>query len=193
MTHTLAIVQDEYPANPREEFDQASRFVCFHKRYDLGDKHTYRSEDYDGWDGLGDQIDKDGAVVILPLYLYDHSGITIATKPFSCPWDSGQVGFVYMTKNDILDNFSTSVSPRRRLTPALVSKALYCVEGEVEEYNQYLTGDVWCYDIKDEDGNVVDSCCGLYGYKYAEESGNEVLASFNNQAALNHPFGSAGT
>ena len=28
-------------------------------------------------------------MVILPLYLYDHSGITMNTTGFSCPWDSG--------------------------------------------------------------------------------------------------------
>ena len=30
--------------------------------------------------------------LMLPLYLYDHSGITMNTTGFSCPWDSGQVG-----------------------------------------------------------------------------------------------------
>ena len=37
-------------------------------------------------------------VVALPLYLYDHSGITMNTSGFSCPWDSGQVGWIYCTK-----------------------------------------------------------------------------------------------
>ena len=31
-------------------------------------------------------------VVILPLYLHDHSGLTMNTSGFHCPWDSGQVG-----------------------------------------------------------------------------------------------------
>lgn len=37
--------------------------------------------------------------IILPLYLYDHGGITISTRPFSCPWDSGQVGYIYASKD----------------------------------------------------------------------------------------------
>ena len=37
---------------------------------------------------LVEQMD---GMVILPLYLYDHSGITMNTCGFSCPWDSGQV------------------------------------------------------------------------------------------------------
>ena len=38
--------------------------------------------------------------VILPLYLYDHSGITMNTTGFSCGWDSGVVGFIYCSKKD---------------------------------------------------------------------------------------------
>ena len=36
--------------------------------------------------------------ILLPLYLYDHSGITMNTTGFSCSWDSGQVGFIYASK-----------------------------------------------------------------------------------------------
>lgn len=32
---------------------------------------------------------------ILPLYLYDHSGTIMNTTGFSCPWDSGQVGWIF--------------------------------------------------------------------------------------------------
>lgn len=45
-------------------------------------------------------------LIILPLYLYDHGGITIKTNPFSCPWDSGQVGWIYAIK----ETFRTETS-----------------------------------------------------------------------------------
>jgi hypothetical protein len=41
--------------------------------------------------------------VILPLYLYDHSGITMNTTGFSCPWDSGQVGWIYTSKENAVE------------------------------------------------------------------------------------------
>jgi len=44
-----------------------------------------------------------GKHVILPLYLYDHSGITMSTSVFSCPWDSGQVGWIYASKQKFID------------------------------------------------------------------------------------------
>jgi len=44
--------------------------------------------------------------VILPLYLYDHGGITMNTGGFSCRWDSGQVGWIYASKESLIDNNS---------------------------------------------------------------------------------------
>ena len=35
-------------------------------------------------------------------FIYDHSGITMNTTGFSCPWDSGQVGWIYCSKKRFL-------------------------------------------------------------------------------------------
>jgi transitional endoplasmic reticulum ATPase len=44
----LRIIQDEDPMNPRTEYDNFGKMVCFHRRYDLGDKHEFSSpEDFD--------------------------------------------------------------------------------------------------------------------------------------------------
>lgn len=40
--------------------------------------------------------------VMLPIYLYDHSGITISTSAFSCRWDSGLVGFIFCSHERFL-------------------------------------------------------------------------------------------
>ena len=40
---------------------------------------------------------KRGDLIGLPVYAYVHSGETISTEPFSCPWDSGRSGWVYCT------------------------------------------------------------------------------------------------
>jgi hypothetical protein len=97
----LEIVQDTDPESPRT-WDNLGTMVCFHKRYELGDKTDYRTEDYDSWEELKEGIIKnEGEVVILPLYLYDHSGITISTSSFDCRWDSGCVGFICVSKDKI--------------------------------------------------------------------------------------------
>ena len=97
--------------------------------------------------------------VILPLYLYDHSGITMNTSGFSCGWDSGQVGFIYAPLED--DDDIEQVESNLR--------------SEVQTYDQFLTGDVWGYVIEDEDGEHVDSCWGFFGYDYCEQEGKVAL------------------
>ena len=35
--------------------------------------------------------------IMMPLYLMDHSGLAMQTESFHDPWDSGQVGWIYVT------------------------------------------------------------------------------------------------
>lgn len=97
----VRIERDEDASNPRED-DNFGHMVCFHRRYDLGDKHEFA----DG-DALREFLEDkaNDVAVTLPLYLYDHSGITMNTSGFSCPWDSGQVGVIYCTNADIRENW----------------------------------------------------------------------------------------
>ena len=43
--------------------------------------------------------------ITLPLYLMDHSGLAMQTTSFNDPWDSGQVGWIYVSKEDALKEF----------------------------------------------------------------------------------------
>lgn len=171
---TLKIEQDLDPMSPRE-WDNLGTLALFHRRYDLGDQgHGLRSGDFDGWDDMEAHIEKElGAVAILPVYMYDHSGITIRTKPFSCPWDSGQIGFIFVTREKVLKDFN-----RKRMSKGLLSKVYECLESEVETYDRYITGDVWCYVIKGADGEVLDSCGGFFGEKEVQKQGEEMLAFY---------------
>ena len=93
------VEQNTWDANPRE-WENLSKMVCFHGRYNLGDKTIYSQRDVNSWAELEKLICKTEDVLhIEPLYLYDHSGLAISTKPFSCPWDSGQIGVIYEVYN----------------------------------------------------------------------------------------------
>lgn len=128
--------------------------VCFHGRYTLGDKHDYTVE------GAKDILDRKD-VIALPLFLYDHSGITISCKPFSCPWDSGQVGFIYVDYEKIKKEFSA-----KKVGPVLREKVRKILIGEVETYDQYLRGDIYYY-VVEKDGEDIDSLGGIFGYDEA--------------------------
>ena len=158
---TLEIYQDSDGHSPRE-WDNLAQFVCFHKRYNLGDDHGIDHNDYNSWEELIEANTKDGDIVV-PLYMYDHGNISISTSPFMCPWDSGRIGYAVVTKESIIENYGDD-SPENR------AKALRCLEAEVETYDHYVQGEVYGYVLKDAWDREIDSCFGFYGYDH-EKSG----------------------
>ena len=156
--NTLQVINDKSPESPRT-WDNLGKMVCFHRRYDLGDKHDFKKGDYNSWDELKAAIlKKENVAVIQPMYMYDHSGITVSTKPFSCSWDSGQIGFIYITKEAAREGFMV-----KNVTAKIKERLLVNLNGEVETYDQYLTGDIYGFKEVDSEGNEVDSCWGFYG------------------------------
>lgn len=236
--YTLFVVDDDMPLNPRTDYDNLGKMVCWHSRYNLGDEHDYdeprgflqkklfemyssypssqygkpiydfiksgkaetakleydRSAHewvlYEKWFGGNEWsksssypaslkgkevpdwflddclsafeheellrlLEQSGKFVILPLYLYDHSGITMNTTGFSCPWDSGQVGWIYADADCIKKEYG-------KVTPETINKARTVMNGEVETYDYYLTGQ--CYGFQLFEGDVeTDSCWGFLG------------------------------
>jgi len=160
----LILLYDENPWSPRE-WDNLGTMICFHNRYDLGDEH-----DFSDPDELIEFICEND-VLSLPLYLYDHSGITMNTTGFSYidsgGWDSGQVGFIYVTKEVLREEFN-----KKRLTQKDIDHAYDILNAEVKIYNYYLTGEVYGYaliklETCDKCGHTeestIDSCFGFYG------------------------------
>ena len=121
--------------------------------------------------------------IILPLYLFDHSGISISTGSFNDPWDSGQVGWIYCSKERAVEEWGKKVCTRK-----VRDAAIACLKSEVEVYDQFLTGDVYGYVIEttpeeDEDGDAigdgehVDSCWGFFGLDYAKSEALDAAKS----------------
>lgn len=211
--YEIEIHYDHDPMNPRTEFDELGTMVCFHSRYDLGDKHDYRNgeeflkslameidptiekrieywESGLGWVNLygndstnatkrsdeivnkiiGEALEK---AVMLTLYLYDHSGISISSRSFRgraqhAEWDSGRVGVIYITPEKIKKEYGW-----KKLTSARRKKIQQYLEQEVKTYDDYLTGSVYGYNIsagEDVENDCDDSCWGFYGYDH-EKSG----------------------
>jgi hypothetical protein len=92
---TVTIYVDPDPINPIKDYDQYTQMICAHRRYNLGHAQTEPMTEAEVRENY------DGVLAVLPLYLYDHSGITISTGAFSCIWDSGQVGWAYITRDRI--------------------------------------------------------------------------------------------
>jgi len=148
------IFPDMDPESPRD-WDNVVHIVCWHNRYRLGDEQP----DMDPCDY---EIPK-GAVV-LPLYLYDHNGLTLSTRLFSCPWDSSQIGCAFVAKKIIKATFGWD-----RLTKGRIKRIENTIESEVETYNQYLNGEVYGYILENADGKHIDSCWGLFDEEYCKD------------------------
>jgi len=149
----VRIVMDEFDYDPRGD-DNLGTMVCSHRRYRLGDEQAWNVEGYSSWDQwLDGEILKtygEGNVIYLPLYLYDHSGLRMNTVGFSCPWDSGQVGWIYVTRE------------RAAKETGCAKRAREILQDEVATYDRYLSGcSSYGYIVEDMDNNVVESCGGF--------------------------------
>jgi hypothetical protein len=187
---TVCIEQDGDAANPREDFEHLGTMVCWHRRHTLGDEQPDCSPD-EFWLRVmqereqslrgrcpPDHIEAEHVrqyiathFYVLPLYLHDHSGISISTGRFSCAWDSGQVGWIYLSRD---------TAEKETFDP------LGLLESEVAEYDQYLRGDVWGFSIEDENGVQLYSCWGFYGRDYCESEARDVAKSLAEER--NHDY-----
>jgi len=115
----------------------------------------------------------------LPIYLYDHSGITIRTSRFSCTWDTLCVGIIYVKRSELPD-----LAQQWGHTPWTDEQVLDILKSEIDTLDQYLTGEVYRYCIEDADGNELDSCGGIYGLEDAKSEAKAALDHYAERAAV---------
>ena len=162
---TIKIYPDEDCESPRE-WDNLGTMICFHKRYNLGDKHNLDSDDFSGWEEMYTYlVKKMKAYIVCPLYLYDHSGLRIKIGNFygllpqgHAEFDSGQIGFIYVTAEKIHKEYNV-----KRITKPIREKVIKILNSEVNVYDDYLTGNVYGYIAETTDGDNIDSCWGFIG------------------------------
>jgi hypothetical protein len=147
---TVVIYTDPEPSNPRKEWDNVATIVYSHRNYILGDKEMPAMSA----DEMRETIP--GIVAMLPVFAYIHSGVTIRCGAFADPWDSGQVGWIYVTK-EALDKDGWAADARDAETLEKLLRA------EIKTYDDYLTGSVYGFQVLGLDGEVIDSCWDFYG------------------------------
>lgn len=153
--YELRVVQDEYPTSPSEWRDDDLFLVADHRGFAVA---APKGVDLD-----------DENFQVYPLRAYIHSGIALSLGaegyPFNDGWDSAWIGKVYVRKDAVGD----------------VKEA---AEALVDEWNQYLSGDVWGYkivliqtcDLGHEHELPVESCWGYYSEADAQTDGAEALS-----------------
>ena len=157
MSKRLTIKQDENCESPRTSCDNVWTFACWHNKYHLGDIQP-KNQPSEFIEGLSE------GTIIRSIFAYEHGNITISLAEFSCPWDSGQVGYAYVTPEKIKEEYGDG--------PEALQKALNYLEGEIRVYDDYLQGNCWMYKVEEGtpcqccdhiEYEMVDSCGGFIG------------------------------
>jgi len=226
---TLFTYYSECFESPRVDYDNFGHMICWHRRYNLGDKHDHNDpedflaamviehcdvkrvyrfvkegkakevrltydrkervwnlgslfnnkwfaeaeypsgltaktvhstfhEDVAEFLTIGEKMHllrENDTIIILPLFLYDHSGITMSTGSFSCRFDSGQVGWIYASKAEIVKEYGDA-------SKESFDRAKALLQSEVETYDLYLTGECYGYETYEGESEV-DNCGGYLG------------------------------
>ena len=168
------VSQEYYPINPRE-WDNLGHMICFHDRYNLGDETTTISKledeaerktgetfNMNDWTHVRTFIEEHrGGVLIFPLGLYDHSGISMYIGETHDRWDGMPVGFIYVTRDDMIREGIDDLKSAEEV-----------LRHEVKVYNSYLTGEVYRFDTFME----VNACsCGECKQWEAMECNSEYI------------------
>lgn len=160
--HHINIYRDENPDSPRE-WDPLGTFYTAHGRYQP-EKNFYKHFDMDEVYENGHPGVFSAAFlkkhIALNIYLYDHSGLTISSSPFSCRWDSGWFGMVAVDIEKVKKEYGWKV-----LTQSHRRKIEGYLQGEIDTYDQYLRGDVYGFQVTpaEDDTDIIESCWGYYG------------------------------
>ena len=161
--YKLVIEYDEYVESPRV-WDNTCRIVCCERSTyaHLGDEQTSMSL----LDKMEELRNRDDVLAARYVYAYVHSGMTISLEPFSCRWDSGTLGIIYITEEDFIKMHGYPEDFE-------LDKFLdHLMHAEIDEYDQYICGEIYRFCLYEKDkcdccGHVeeelIDSCGGFYG------------------------------
>ena len=187
----LVIKQDQFPEDPRS-WDNLGTMFCCHREYQLGDcnsngdtelqlaeicrKYGKSDEEIDEMTFVEEIqfILNQDDVCGLPLYITDHSGISMQTYRFDA-WDSSFVGLIFIEKDFFIAH--TCIKNEENWE----KEAKKTLESEIEAYNDFLQGNIYAWTLYepivvirqsidgkelsrkiDEEGEVVDSMAGFY-------------------------------
>ena len=84
---------------------------------------------------------------VFTLFVYSHGGVSLSLAR-SCSWDSGACGYVFVKRQGKKNERAEAEKSARSL---------------IDEWNLYLSGQVYGFTIEDSYGDVIDSCGGFYG------------------------------
>jgi len=108
----------------------------------------------------------------VPIYVFEHGNVALSSSPFSCQWDSGQVGMNLVTREKAAEELGSNTYPMDLwgvVVNSIEEHAVLILRVEIKEVHQYINGEVYGYEVYNDNGEVVDSCWGFYSDNYGED------------------------
>lgn len=154
---TIRICYNLNAESPRE-WDNVGTIYSNHKYYNP-DRHNI--DEIENEDGKLVSEELDRRFIWLPVYCYEHSGLSVSTKrdyPYNDRWDSGLFGIIAVEKERVRKDWGWKAITKKRREQILRS-----LEVEIETFDSYCKGEVYGFVVEDEEGEHIDSCYGYYG------------------------------
>jgi len=182
--YLLEIEHDDNPESPRD-WDNLGIMAYQYRDYKLGDIEIPKAHDWEDFLQTQD-LTKHDLAICLPLFVYEHSGITMTcgerVYPFNDRWDSSMVGFIYVTYEKLRKEYS-----KKRISKKTLKIAEKVLRSEVETFDTYLRGDIYGFtlsklvkcDHNDEHKEHIDSCWGFYGFDHQKSGLAENIDDFD--------------
>ena len=153
------LVRDDNAQSPEENQDDGLFLVNYHRNFEVCKDSIITKEDVQNYYCGSLKVQQQKKYWLFKLNVYIHSGVVLGLAPTNFPdesWDVSHVGLVLVTKKE----WKTEAKARE------AAKSL------VNEWNQYLSGDVWgmctdVFDLKTQELLIKDSetVWGCYDYQ----------------------------
>ena len=180
----LVIEQELFPEDPRS-WDNLGTMLCCHRDYRLGDCNTNRETEQQlakicrKYGKSDEEIDEmtfaeevqfilnQDDVCGFPLWLYDHSGISMSTTRQSA-WDSSFVGLIFVEKDSYLAQMGLKEDIYWKV------RAEKALESEIEIYSDFLEGNVYQWALYEPTIIITQSMDGKELSRKIDEEGEKV-------------------
>ncbi len=192
---TVVIFYDRDAENPRKNDGNLCRIVHWHREYICGDEQVNKdsySSAQEVWEEIEQKVKDAGDEVIafLPVWIYQHGSVNLrASKsrpgyPFNCQWDSGQVGWAYVTRKTaalVGCKPGESFTHDGKTTTYNEDFFLDAIVSEIEIFDKWGNGGFTGYTVFDRNGEPTDSSC--WGFDDVDYCKKEAMSAAEYEEA----------
>ena len=170
----IEVERDDWADSPRE-WSNLWQLFTFERDYNSPDGHKYRNLD----ELLYDYLDNDAAMnriedndhsaeshfkamikefnktgyLIAPINRYEHGSVRYSSS-LTSGWDCGVVGVAIVSHSDVIKEYGSLDQ----------SKAFRLLDSELNDYTEWVNGDVYVVSLLNFEGEYLDSLGGMFGY-----------------------------